>query len=39
MSQIERPIRDESELDQVERDWLDQRLREYRALLDYLRDH
>lgn len=29
----------DSELDQVELDWLNARLEEYRDLLQYLRDH
>lgn len=40
MSQTEPSLSEESpELDTEERAWLEERLREYRELLDYLHDH
>ena len=40
VSQAERSLSEESlELDADERAWLEERLREYRELLDYLQDH
>lgn len=40
MSQVEPAVSDEADgLDAEERAWLDERLREYRELLIYLRNH
>lgn len=42
MSQTQRPEKRQSHiavLSPVERTWLEERIREYRELLDYLRDH
>ncbi len=40
VSQVERSVAEEvDELDEEERAWLEERLREYRELLLYLHDH
>jgi hypothetical protein len=40
MSQVDPAIRDQSDsLDRATRVWLEERLREYRELLAFLRDH